>query len=51
MDLGLEEGYKAGLAELLMVLGADDERSVEVAEGTWCGWHAPLLGLTSDGEA
>ncbi len=51
MDLGLEEGYKAGLAEFLMVLGANDERPVDVAESTWCRWHACLLALTSGGEA
>ena len=35
MDFGLEEGYKADFAELLMILGPDDERSIGVAKGTW----------------
>ena len=43
MDLGLENGYKTGLAELLMVLRADDERSIDAADGTRWLWHASLL--------
>ena len=43
VDLGFENGCKTGLAELLMVLRADDERSTDAADGTWCRWHASLL--------
>ncbi len=50
MDLGLKEGYKAGLAELLMVLGADDERSIDIAQGTWCRWHSSFFYSSKDWE-
>ena len=43
MYLVFENGYKTGLAELLMVLRAYDERSIDAADGTWCLWHASLL--------
>ena len=43
MDLGLEEVNKTDFAELLMVLGADDERSIGVAKDTWCWRHASSL--------
>ena len=43
VNLGFENGYKTGLAELLMVLRADDERSIDAADGTWCRRHASLL--------
>lgn len=42
MDLGLEKGYKTALAELLMVLRANNERSVGLTQSTWCRWHASL---------
>ena len=51
MDLGLEEGYKAGFAQFLMVLRTDDERSIDVTEGTWCRWHASLLALNDGSDA
>ena len=50
MNFGLEEGYKADFAELLMILGPYDERSIGVTKGTWSRWHASLLAQTSGGE-
>ncbi len=47
MDLGLKEGCEAGLAQLLTVFGADDEGSIDIAQGTWCRWHSSFTYYSS----
>ena len=39
MNLCFEEGYEAGLAELLVVLGTDDESASGLAKGAWRWCH------------
>jgi hypothetical protein len=40
VDFGLEDGYEAGLAELLVILRAQDQRAVGLAQGAGRGCHS-----------
>lgn len=39
VDFGFEEGDEAALTEFLVVFGADDEGTGDVAKGALGGWH------------